>query len=142
MTRALLTLMVVVALAAATSPLLAHHSYAAYDTSRTVTFKNVKLTEVRLIYPHSILAFETRDEKGNVENWAGEMNSPAQLSRMVGFKRSDFTVGNVMTVMGFPSKTGQKYMAYSKVILSDGREFVILPPGGPGGGDGRGAGAR
>jgi hypothetical protein len=135
------TLVVIAGLAAVTPPVLAHHSYSAYDGDHPKTFKDAKLTEVRLIYPHSILAFETKDEKGNVETWAGEMNSPAQLSRMVGFKRSDFTVGNVVTIVGIPSRTGQKYLAYSKIIFSDGREFVILAGNPNGGGGGRGRGA-
>ncbi len=130
-------LVVIVGVAAVTPPVLAHHSYSAYDGDKPVTFKNATLTEVRLIYPHSILTFEVKDEKGNVETWSGELNSPAQLSRMVGFKRSDFTVGNAMTVVAIPSRTGQKYVAYSKITFSDGREFVILA-GNPNGG-GRGA---
>lgn len=139
----LAALFVIVGLAAVTPPILAHHSYSAYDGDHPVTFKNAKLTEVRLIYPHSILTFEVKDEKGNVETWSGELNSPAQLSRMVGFKRTDLTVGNVMTVTAIPSRTGQKYVAYSKLTYADGREFIILAnnpnQGGGGGRGGRGA---
>src|ERR1022692_2032069 len=47
----------------------AHHGYAAYDMSKTITV-NGTVTEMQMDNPHSSLTFDVKDEKGDVTKWA------------------------------------------------------------------------
>jgi hypothetical protein len=50
----------------------AHHGYAAYDLTKTVTVSGT-VTELSLANPHSSVTFDVKDEKGDVNRWAVEI---------------------------------------------------------------------
>ena len=114
-------------------PALAHHGTGiSYDMSKIVAVKGV-VVKYAWSNPHSQLYFDVKDDKGNIEHWAAEMNAPTNLER-AGFSRKYmfdfFKAGEEVTVSGFRSKSGAPVVVFSKAVLSDGREFKSQ--GGPG----------
>ena len=49
-------------------PMFAHHSSSIYDREHPVTLKGT-VTVLELINPHSLIRFEVKDDKGNIEKW-------------------------------------------------------------------------
>jgi len=58
----------VVAVLAAGIPLFAHHGSAAYDMTKEVVLKQAMVTKVLWANPHTLLTFDVKDDKGNVEH--------------------------------------------------------------------------
>jgi len=96
----------------------AHHGTASYDTSKTVTVKGT-VTEFQFSNPHVLVFMDVKDDKGNVQKWQGELTSPNHLER-AGWTRSSIKVGDTITIVGYPPKSGATSMWISKVMLADG----------------------
>jgi hypothetical protein len=101
----------------------AHHGGAAYDREQMVTIK-AKITEFSFINPHVLVLLDETDDKGNLIHWTAESpDDPAMLERQ-GWTRHTLNAGDVVTVVGHPSKNGAKVMSLVKVIMPDGKEFT------------------
>ena len=103
----------------------AHHGTANYDTSKTVTVKG-SVTDFQFINPHVLISMDGQDESGKTQKWQGELTSPNRLSR-AGWTKSSIKPGDVITISGYPSKSGSPEIWIQKVMLSSGEE---LPTGG------------
>jgi hypothetical protein len=103
----------------------AHHGTANYDTSKTVTVKG-SVTDFQFINPHVIIIMDAKDESGKTEKWQGELTSPNRLSR-AGWTKSSIKPGDIITLSGYPSKSGSPEIWIQKVMLASGEE---LPTGG------------
>jgi hypothetical protein len=101
--------------------LFAHHGASPYDTSKLTTLKGT-VTDFQFINPHVVIAVDVADDKGNVENWIGEANSPNVLSRH-GWDKEVMKKGDQVTVIGNRGKNGSKTLRLQKVVLSNGREL-------------------
>jgi len=101
--------------------LFAHHGASPYDTSKLTTLKGT-VTDFQFINPHVVIAVDVADDKGKVENWIGEANSPNVLSRH-GWDRDVMKKGDQVTVIGNRGKNGSKTLRLQKVVLSNGREL-------------------
>src|SRR5260370_38748481 len=66
-------------------PVFAHHSGAAFDMDHMVTLKGT-VTNFEWSNPHVFIYLDVKDDKGNVEPWRIEANSPNMLTR-VGWNR-------------------------------------------------------
>ena len=102
-------------------PTFAHHGTAAYETDKLTTVKGT-VTEFQFINPHVEISVESTDDKGKVETWICEANSPNVLSRH-GWDRNMMKKGDPITVIGYRSKNGAKTLRLQKVVLSNGQEF-------------------
>ena len=111
-----------VALLVSGAPLLAHHGASAYDRSKPVNFK-ATVTNFRWTNPHVFIFFDVKNESGGVDQWTCESINPGMMSKQ-GWTRNTLKVGDQVTIMGFPSRTGSHVMLLDKVILADGRELV------------------
>jgi hypothetical protein len=111
-----------------TSPLLAHHGSSEYDMTKIVTLR-ATVTELLFVNPHTMLDFTVKDDSGKVTEWEGELPSPNLLSRR-GWSRSILKPGDQVTVIGAPSKNGEKGMQVKKLVFPDGHELpgTVLPP--------------
>jgi hypothetical protein len=114
-------LFVVMGIFAASTPVLAHHSSAAYDLEHMITLKGT-VTAFEWSNPHVFIHFDVKDEKGNVENWRVEANSPNMLTR-VGWKMDTIKPGDTLSVTGAPAKNGSKIMRVKSVTLANGKEL-------------------
>jgi hypothetical protein len=99
-------------LSAISFPVFAHHGASPYDTSKLFQFIN----------PHVEISVDVTNEKGQVETWIGEANSPNVLSRH-GWDREIIKKGDQITVIGNQGKNGSKTLRLQKVILSNGKEL-------------------
>ena len=103
------------------APMLAHHGTSAYDTTKLTTVKGT-VTDFQFNNPHVMISVEVKDEKGKVEIWICEANSPNVLTRH-GWSRDIIKIGDQITIIGNRPKNGAKTMRLQKVVLSNGQEL-------------------
>ena len=96
----------------------AHHGTANYDTTKSVTVKGT-VSNFQFINPHVIVSLDVKDDKGNVVTWQGGLTSPNHLMRS-GWTKETLKDGDVVTLSGFPAKTGAPEMWIQKVVLGNG----------------------
>lgn len=96
----------------------AHHGTANYDTTKSVTVKGA-VTNFQFINPHVIISLDVKDDKGAVANWQGGLTSPNHLMRS-GWTKDTLKTGDVITLSGFPAKSGAPEMWIQKVVLASG----------------------
>ena len=102
-------------------PAFAHHGASPYDTSKLTTLKGTA-TDYQFINPHVEISVDVTNDKGKVESWIGEANSPNVLSRH-GWDRDIIKKGDQITVIGNAGKNGSKTLRLQKVVLSNGKEL-------------------
>jgi hypothetical protein len=110
-----------VVLVVVSAPMFAHHGTAAYDTTKLTTVKGT-VTDFQFNNPHVIISVETKDDKGIVEIWTSEANSPNVLTRH-GWDRDMIKKGDQITIIGNRPKNGAKTLRLQKVVLSNGQEL-------------------
>jgi Family of unknown function (DUF6152) len=103
------------------APIFAHHGTSAYDTSKLTTVKGT-VTDFQFNNPHVMISVETKDDKGKIETWTSEANSPNVLTRH-GWDRDIIKKGDQITIIGNRPKNGAKTLRLQKVVLSNGQEL-------------------
>jgi hypothetical protein len=102
-------------------PLFAHHSGSAFDQEHPVTLKGT-VAGYEWSNPHVFISLDVKDDKGEVEQWRVEANSPNMLTR-VGWKKDMIKEGDQLAVTGFLAKTGRKIMRLHSLTLANGQQF-------------------
>jgi DNA/RNA endonuclease YhcR with UshA esterase domain len=132
--RFLATLIIALVLFLASTPMSAHHSFAAaYDTSKTITIQGV-IVQVRLTNPHSWFFLDVKNATtGAVERWAFEAGTPSGMIRN-GYKPNELAPGTVVTIQGRPAKDPtQKAGMLQQLTTVDGKTYGMFgPQEGPG----------
>jgi hypothetical protein len=105
------------------SLVLGHHGQAAYDVTQTVTIKGT-VSAFKFTNPHCIVSLGVKDDKGQKQEWQGELTSPNHLVR-AGWTAQTFKPGDEVTLTGYRAKTGANSMWITKVILGNGEEMKI-----------------
>ena len=100
-------------------PVLAHHSGAGVDRTRTVTVTGV-VKEFRWTNPHSWIDLEVAGSTGVPTMWSIEMNPPPFLIR-AGWKSTTLKPGDTVSVTLNPIRTGEPGGIFVSVTLPDGR---------------------
>jgi DNA/RNA endonuclease YhcR with UshA esterase domain len=103
------------------SPMSAHHSSAAYDLDHPLTLEGT-VTSFEWSNPHVFIHLDVKDDKGNVEDWRVEGNSPNMLTR-VGWNKDIVKPGDHLEVTGAPAKKGNKILRLSNLTLANGQKF-------------------
>lgn len=96
----------------------AHHSGAMFDMAHQITLTGV-VTKVEWTNPHTFMYLNVKNDKGVVEEWAIEINSPNFL-RHNGWTSSTVSPGDTITCTGAPAKSGSRFMHGMTVELSGG----------------------
>jgi Family of unknown function (DUF6152) len=99
-------------------PARAHHSGAMFDMVHPITLTGV-VTKVEWTNPHTFMYVNVKNDKGAVEEWAIEINSPNFL-RHNGWTSTTINPGDSITITGAPAKSGSKFMHGTSVELSNG----------------------
>jgi len=99
----------------------AHHSTAMYDMEHPTTLKGV-VKNVEWTNPHGYIYLDVKNDKGGVDEWAIEINSPNYLKHN-GWTSSMVKAGDIITVTGGAAKSGAKTMRCTTVLLADGTEL-------------------
>lgn len=110
--------------AALTTPLWAHHSFAAeYDSKQPVKVTGA-VTKVEWMNPHVYFYIDVKDEQtGKVTNWAWEMGAPAVIQRN-GWTRNSMKIGDLVIVDGTRAKSGAPHgNARSVTMASTGKRL-------------------
>ena len=124
--RLLNVLAAVIALAI---PVLAHHSFTMFDTTKQITITGT-VTEFQWTNPHSYIEIDVPDESGVVKHWAIEMGSPSILQQS-GWKFSNLKKGDKTTLVINPLKDGRPGGFLNTATLPDGRVLGNGPGRGP-----------
>ena len=117
-TNLFVILTTLVALVAISSPMLAHHGTAAFDVETTITLKGT-VTDFQYVNPHSQVYFQTKNDKGETEQWQGELTAPTKLGR-AGWTKHTLNPGDSVTISGSPAKNGAHTIWIKKMIGPDG----------------------
>jgi hypothetical protein len=107
------------------TPVLAHHSAAMFDATKTVvqagTVKQFLWTN-----PHSLLVLSVRGSNGVVADYNYEANGPGYLVRN-GWTREALKPGDQVTVLSNPLVDGGPGGNLLEVTLPDGRKLSARP---------------
>ena len=110
---------------AASRPVLAHHSAAGVDQTRSVTIVGV-LKEFKWANPHSWMDIDVTDDKGQTKLWSVEMTAPAYLAR-AGWTSKTVKPGDKVTVTVRPMKNGDPGGLFVNITRPDGRVLGQAP---------------
>jgi hypothetical protein len=97
----------------------AHHGLAEFDQTKKVTLKGT-VTEFHFVNPHVVVEFDVKNDNGDVRKWQAEMTTPARLK---GWTATSLEPGNVVTVTGYPAKSGALYLWVTNLSSSNGVEL-------------------
>lgn len=109
------------------APALAHHGFAGrYDEANPVTVSGT-VVEYQFMNPHSVITFDVKDDKGNMQRWEAELGSAGQLHRADGWDKDTLKPGDHVTITGPRAKNGANDMNLShqsRIVLTDtGKEL-------------------
>jgi len=121
--KSMLLVAAVGALLLVSVPMFAHHGGAAYDAANPVTLKGT-VTDFQFINPHSLVFFDVKNDKGEIEHWQGELTAPNKLAR-AGWTKHSLNPGDQITVTGAPGKNNGRSVAIRKLIGPDGQAFQL-----------------
>ena len=106
----------------------AHHSFAAFfDPNKSVTITGT-VTEFRFTNPHGMVALDVKKPDGTIEQWRAETNAPVVLVRR-GWNRDIIKPGQVVTIDGWPSRDGRKYLRLRDAKDASGKPIGSMPFG-------------
>lgn len=110
----------------------AHHSFAMFDTARTITLEGT-VTAFEWTNPHAYIELDVVVEDGEereareARHWTIELGSPSILMQS-GWKYNDVRAGDRVSATVNPLRDGQPGGLLGRVTLPDGRQL----PNGPG----------
>jgi uncharacterized protein DUF6152 len=84
------------------SPVLAHHSAAAFDTREEVKTTGT-ITQYRFANPHVYITLQVKRDNGSTEAVEVEAGAASVLNGL-GFNRTSIAVGDVVTIVGNPAR--------------------------------------
>ena len=119
MSRALRHACIAIAFSLTASSALAHHSFAMFDQSTTVTLDGA-VKDFRWSNPHVFIQVLVKNERGIEEEWSIEMTSPEHLAR-AGWRPSTLKPGDKVTLDIHPMRDG----------IAGGQYLSGTGPGGP-----------
>jgi hypothetical protein len=107
----------------------AHHSFAMFDSDNQIRLTG-KVTEFKWQNPHIYIHLQAPDPKGKMRHWTIECANPGILNRL-GWKFNMIKVGDQLTAVVAPLRTGESGALLKQVKLPDGRIFGNGAPAGP-----------
>jgi hypothetical protein len=110
-------------------PLLAHHSFTMFDTTKQITLSGT-VTDFQWTNPHTYIEIDVPGENGAVKHWSIELGSPSILLKS-GWKFNSLKKGDKTTLNISPLKNGQPGGFLNQANLPDGRVVGNGPGRGP-----------
>ena len=107
------------ALAMYAIPAFAHHSFAMFDADKKVTLEGT-VKEFQWTNPHSWLLVNVPNDKGEMEQWAVELNSVSLLAAR-GWRPKTVLPGDKVEVTFHPMRNGMKAGSYMAIKLPNGK---------------------
>ena len=113
----------VIVMAAST---LAHHSFAVYDHTRTVTIRGT-VTKFQWTNPHGFIEMDIIQNDGTVKHFTVELTSINMMQR-VGWRSNMIKAGDKIQVVGAPLLNGDPVALGLEVVLADGKTMALPVP--------------
>jgi len=112
-----------IAAASFSAPAGAHHSFAMFDATKTVTLQGT-VKEFEWTNPHSWLRVNVADDKsGKTVLWALELSSPARLTTM-GMHADSVHPGDKVSVTFHPMRDGTRGGQFIQAELPGGKQVI------------------
>jgi len=105
---------------------LAHHSFAVYDHTKSLTLKGT-VTKWQWSNPHAYLDIDVRDANGAVQHYTLEGTSINMLQRM-GWRSNMIKAGDQVTAIAAPLLTGQPGGLLLEITLANGEKKELPIP--------------
>ena len=110
--------------AAATAPVIAHHSFAAeFDAKKPVKMTGT-VVKMEWINPHSWIHIDVKKSDGTVERWMVEGGAPNALLRR-GWNKKSLPEGTEIIVEGFQAKDGSHRANGRDITFPDGKKLFV-----------------
>ena len=106
---------------------LAHHSFAVFDHTRTLTIKG-SVTKFQWTNPHGFLEVDVPEADGTVKPYTIELTSVNMMSR-TGWRSNMIKAGDKVKATVAPLLSGQAGGLGLDVTLPDGRKLEVPVPG-------------
>ncbi|HLX44696.1 MAG TPA: DUF6152 family protein [Bryobacteraceae bacterium] len=114
---------VVLAMAAFSGSLLAHHSFAAeFDDQKPVKMTGT-IQRVEWQNPHIWFYLDVKNSDGSTTTWGFAGGAPGQLMRR-GITKDQLKIGATVVVEGFRSKDGTNNASGGRLTYPDGRQVL------------------
>jgi hypothetical protein len=112
------------AMVSAGSPAIAHHSFAMYEPTKTLTLKGT-VKSFQWTNPHVVVWVLVQPEGGGaVQEWSLETTSPGVLTRN-GWTRQSLKAGDRVSVTFSPLRDGSRGGGLNSVTLLDTGQTLI-----------------
>ena len=98
----------------------AHHSYAMFDQTRSVTVQGT-VHALEWVNPHIWVWVVVKVGNGAQTTYGFESNAPSELSRFFGWNKRILNTGDAVTVEYSPLKSGRSGGALRTITFPDGR---------------------
>ena len=110
------------------APVQAHHSFAMFDHDHQIKLTGT-VQRFQWTNPHVYIEMDAPDASGTVKHYTIECANPGILDR-VGWKFNMIKVGDKITTIIAPLRTGEPGGLLKQVTLADGRKFSNGGPAG------------
>jgi len=114
------------ALLAVTASAWAHHSFAVYDHTRTLTLRGT-VTKFQWTNPHAFLELDVPQADKTVKHYSIELTSINMMQR-VGWRSNMIKAGDKVTAVIAPLLTGESVGLGLEVTLADGTKRELPVP--------------
>jgi hypothetical protein len=104
----------------------AHHSFAVYDHTRTLTLRGT-VTKFQWTNPHAFIELDVKQADGSVKHYSIELTSINMMQR-VGWRSNMIKAGDVVKATVAPLLSGQAGGLGLDVTLPDGRKLDLPVP--------------
>jgi len=108
------------------APAFAHHSFAVYDHTRTMTLRGT-VTKFQWTNPHAFLELDVKQPDGSVKHYSIELTSINMMQR-VGWRSNMVKAGDQVTAVMAPILTGEPIGLGLEVTLADGTKRELPVP--------------
>jgi hypothetical protein len=108
------------------APALAHHSFAVYDHTRTITISGT-VTRFQWTNPHGFIEMDVPQSDGSVKHYSVELTSINMMQR-VGWRSNMIKPGDKVQVVGAPLLSGEPVALGLEVVLADGKTMGLPVP--------------
>jgi hypothetical protein len=106
----------------------AHHSFAMFDHDHQIKISGT-VTHFQWTNPHVYIDLDVPSDQGDLKHYTIECANPGILDR-IGWKFNMIKVGDKITTIIAPLRTGEPGGLLKQVTLADGRKFENGGPAG------------